>query len=150
MVSSSPDTTPIASDVSKRSRKKVINGSDIVVALVASDLSIHQKIIQLLSTMNIQTTIFTSGQSVIKSHRLQQTHCLIIDTELDDMPGVSLFKKLMVSHHGLPPTIFIGVRRGCTIEAVEAMTLGAIDYIEKPFSSRQLIISLKNAFEAKS
>lgn len=139
----------LVSEVCKRSRQQVINGSDIVVALVASDFAIRKKIIELLSTLEIQTTTFTSGKSVIKSHQLEKTDCLIIETELDDMPGVSLFKKLLINHYGLPPTIFIGVSRGCTMEAVEAMTLGAIDYIEKPFSSRQLIVSLKIALEAK-
>ena len=83
-----------------------------------------------------------------KSHQLQHSHCLIIETELDDMLGVSLFKQLLSAKQGVPPTIFITVRPGSTAEAVEAMTLGAVDYIEQPFFARQLISSLELALAA--
>ena len=122
--------------------------SDIVVALVASDSAVHQKIVGLLSGLNIQVTCHRSGRSLAKSHQLQRPHCLIIETELDDMLGVALFKQLLSNNHGVPPTIFITVRPGSTAEAVEAMTLGAVDYIEHPFFAWQLISSLELALAA--
>ena len=127
------------------SHKSVKKRADIVVALVASDSSVHQKIVGLLSTLNIQITFYSSGQSLAKTHQLQRSHCLIIETELDDMLGVSLFKQLLSAKQGVPPTIFITLRPGSTAEAVEAMTLGAVDYIEQPFFTRQLINSLELA-----
>jgi len=125
-----------------------IRRSDIVVALVARDSTVHQKIAGLLSALNIQISFYKNGQSLAKSHQLQRSHCLIIETELDDMLGVSLFKKLLSANQGVPPTIFITVRPGSTKEAVEAMTLGAVDYIEHPFFARQLINSLALALAA--
>lgn len=120
---------------------------NLYVDLVASDIATHNMVVRYLSTLNIKTNIYTTGTSLINKNKLHQTHCLIIETELDDMDGIALFKKLLVVYSSLPPTIFIGVQRGCTIKAVEAMGLGAIDYIEKPFSSRRLLISLKLALE---
>ena len=125
-----------------------IRRSDIVVALVASDSAVHQKIVGLLSRLNIQITCHRSGRSLAKSHQLQRSHCLTIETELDDMLGVALFKQLLSNNHGVPPTIFITVRPGSTAEAVEAMTLGAVDYIEHPFFAWQLISSLELALAA--
>ena len=137
----------------KRTHKTVIQTPNIHVALVTSDMTMHRQITDLLSAMNIQTIAHTKGQSLIDSmieqDPLQQAHCLIIETELDDMHGVSLFKELLMVHHGLPPTIMIGVRKASTVEAVEVMALGASDYIEKPFSSRQLIVSLNHALESR-
>jgi FixJ family two-component response regulator len=166
VVTSSPFNSSIKiNNLKKRTHKTAIQKPDIYVALVVSDMTIHRQIVDLLSAMNIQTITHTKGQSLIDSlmdsltdglmdslneqHPLQQTHCLIIETELDDMYGVSLFKKLLVICHGLPPTIMIGVRNASTVEAVEVMALGAIDYIEKPFSSRQLIVSLNHALESR-
>jgi FixJ family two-component response regulator len=166
VVTSSPFNSSIKiNNLKKRTHKTAIQKPDIYVALVVSDMTIHRQIVDLLSAMNIQTITHTKGQSLIDSlmdsltdglmdslneqHPLQQTHCLIIETELDDMYGVSLFKKLLVICHGLPPTIMIGVRNASTVEAVDVMGLGAIDYIEKPFSSRQLIVSLNHALESR-
>lgn len=131
-------------------RRSERSPSGIVVALVASDSAVHQKIVGLLSTLNIQITFYNSGQSLAKSHQLKRCHCLIIETELDDMLGVSLFKQLLSANQGVPPTIFITVRPGSTAEAVEAMTLGAVDYIEQPFFARQLINSLELALAAQA
>ena len=128
-----------------QSMKKATN---VVVALVARNSAVHRKIVGLLSTSNIQLTCHRSGHSLAKSHQLQRSHCLIIETELDDMLGVALFKQLLSPNNGVPPTIFITVRPGSTAEAVEAMTLGAIDYIEHPFFARQLISSLELALTA--
>ena len=88
------------------------------------------------------------SQSLAKSHQLHQSHGLIIETKLDDMLGASLFKQLLSANQGVPPTIFITVRPGSTKEAVEARTLGAVDYIEQPFFARQLIRSIELALAA--
>ena len=146
---SSLDIKNLQSAIPKSATSPAIKkASDIVVALVASDSAVHRKIVGLLSTLNIQITCHSSGHSLAKSHQLQRSHCLIIETELDDMLGVALFKQLLSNNHGVPPTIFITVRPGSTAEAVEAMTLGAVDYIEHPFFTRQLVNSLALALAA--
>jgi CheY-like chemotaxis protein len=142
------DLAPKASSPNDASNESAKSSSEIVVAIVASDGAVHQKIVGLLSTLNIQFSFYSSGHSLEKSHQLQRTHCLIIETELDDMLGVSLFKHLLAAKHGVPPTIFITVRPGSTAEAVEAMSLGAVDYIEQPFFAHQLISSLERALAA--
>lgn len=115
------------------------------VVIVASDKMTQKKVVDLLSLSNIKTNIHTNGSSLLTKKKLLKTDCLIIETRLDDMLGVVLFKKLLMVCKKLPPTIFIGARPGNISEAVEAIKLGAIDYIEKPFSSRQLIASLNLA-----
>jgi len=148
-VASNPFNSSIKiNSLKKRTHKTTLQKPDINVALIANDMTIHKQIIDLLSAMNIQTIAHTKVQNLIDSLNEQPTHCLIIETELDDMHGVTLFKKLLVIYRGLPPTIMIGVRNASTVEAVEVMALGAIDYIEKPFSSRQLIVSLNHALES--
>ena len=129
-------------------RQLITKSSDIVVSLVASDCRVIEKIVGLLSRLDIQIIFYSSGQSLAKSHQLHQSHCLIIETRLDDMLGVSLFKQLLSANQGVPPTIFITVRPGSSKEAVEAMTLGAVDYIEQPFFARQLIRSIELALAA--
>jgi len=115
------------------------------VDIVASDEVIQKKVVDLLSLINIKTNIHVNGSSLLKKKRRLKSDCLIIETRLDDMRGIMLFKKLLVMCKNTPPTIFIGARPGSINEAIETIKLGAIDYIEKPFSSRRLITSVNLA-----
>lgn len=126
--------------LNQKSRK-----ANTYIDIVASDKVTQKKVVDLLSLTNIKTHIHADASSLLKKKRFLKTDCLIIETRLDDMLGLVLFKKLLVMCKKLPPTIFIGARPGSISEAVEAIKLGAIDYIEKPFSSRQLIASLNLA-----
>lgn len=120
----------------------------VYVDIVASDEVTQKKVVDLLSLINIKTNIHINGSSLLKKKRLSKTDCLIIETRLDDMLGIVLFKKLLNICKKLPPTIFIGTRPGNISEAVETIKLGAIDYIEKPFSAGQLISSINLALQS--
>jgi len=133
--------------ISKSSLIQNSSDNKTSVDIVASDEVTREKVIDLLSLTNINTNIHTNGSSLLKKKRRLKSDCLIIETRLDDMSGIVLFKKLLVICKNTPPTIFIGARPGSINEAIEAIKLGAIDYIEKPFSSRRLITSVNHALD---
>lgn len=135
---------------SKSSPRQPSRETQTSVDIVASDEVVRKKVIDLLSLTNIKTTIHTDGSSLLEKKRRLKSDCLIIETRLDDMPGIVLFKKLLVICKKIPPTIFIGATSGSISEAVESIKLGAIDYIEKPFSSRRLIDALNLALDPRT
>ncbi len=136
--------------INKSSPRQKPEDTRTSVDIVASDELIRGKVIDLLSLTNINTTIHTSGSSLLKKRRRLKSDCLIIETHLDDMPGIVLFKKLLLICKKIPPTIFIGATSGSIGEAVESIKLGAIDYIEKPFSSRRLIDAINLALDPRT
>ena len=74
----------------------------------------------------------------------------IVITDLK-MPGIDGMEILRIFHKDYPDTIVIMITGFSTVEtAVEAMKLGAFDYIPKPFTPDEVSIVVKKAIEKKS
>jgi DNA-binding NtrC family response regulator len=69
----------------------------------------------------------------------------ILDLGLPDMDGLEVLKEL--KREALPTEVIIITGHGSIDIVVEAMSLGAIDFIEKPFESERLLVSVRNALE---
>ena len=72
---------------------------------------------------------------------------ILLDIKLPDLDGMEILKAI----HEPKPTLQVVVMTGhSTIQnAVEAMKLGAFDYLTKPFTDDQLTMTAKNALEKK-
>ncbi|CAL4869408.1 Regulator of RpoS (plasmid) [Asticcacaulis sp. MM231] len=71
--------------------------------------------------------------------------CLLIDAYLPGMKGVELLQRLAEAGHHLPAVMITGNTDVAT--AVLAMKAGATDFIEKPVSSQDLLLSVERALE---
>lgn len=71
---------------------------------------------------------------------------VITENRMAEMDGIELLKR---KKEIAPKTPFIMVTAYATVElAVEAMRLGAYDFIEKPYSFDKLTLSIKRAMES--
>jgi DNA-binding NtrC family response regulator len=61
---------------------------------------------------------------------------ILLDNDLEGCDGVSLLAELLLEHSGSAVVVMAG--RGSILEAVEAMKLGAADYLERPLNSARL------------
>jgi two-component system nitrogen regulation response regulator GlnG len=69
----------------------------------------------------------------------------ILDIDLPDQSGLRLFERLHRRDARVPILFLTG--RGTADTAIEAMALGAHDYILKPFTAEQMIATVRRAFE---
>ncbi len=67
----------------------------------------------------------------------------LIDLEMPKLSGMELLKKLAEKQHGVRTIVITGSER--VEDAVEAMQLGAVDFISKPVMRERLITSVRNA-----
>ena len=107
---------------------------------------------------NIRTSIDIAlseeGMQVLTAHdaaaawrTLQEkiVDLLILDIRLDEIDGLSFFRRMQ--QEGLSiPTLFISGNATLT-EAVQAVQLGAFDFIEKPFSAERIAVAVKRCLE---
>ena len=73
---------------------------------------------------------------------------VLLDLELPTVSGLELLKRLPQNGH--TPIVIIMTAFGSIERAVEAMKLGAFDFITKPFDQEYLKILLKKALEREA
>ncbi len=89
-----------------------------------------------LSRGGYQTLTAASGEEALESFRGNNPDIILLDVKLPDMDGMQVLKKIKAVDGNVPViimTAFSGIKG-----AVEAIKLGAHDYIAKPFDIEEL------------
>ena len=73
--------------------------------------------------------------------------CVVMDVRMPGMDGMAFLKRLMGLDSGLPVIMITG--HGDVPMAVEAMRLGAMDFMEKPFNPDRMTELVKKASQAR-
>ena len=81
-----------------------------------------------------------TGQDAIKRAQSDAPDVVVTDLRLPDMDGIEVLKR--VREAGNPPDVIVITAYATTETAVEAMRLGAHDYLIKPFSIDELRIKI--------
>lgn len=116
--------------------------SSVTVHIVDDEASIRQSMSFLVSSAGYAVRVHDSAEAFLASHPYPPGHCLITDLRMPRMDGVALLKQLSESGTLLPSIVVTG--HGDVAMAVNAMKVGASDFIEKPFAAAVLLDALKN------
>jgi two-component system response regulator FixJ len=96
-----------------------------------------------LEAARFTVRFFPSAEALLAAVDERTTGILILDLTLSDMPGLKLQSELKKRGIGLK-TIFIS-GSGTIETSVQAIKGGAIDFVEKPCSDKQLLNSVNQA-----
>ena len=113
------------------------------VYLIVDDPVEHQALSVLLAEANYAVRAFSSAADLLSEVDETTTGILILDLSLADMSGLALQDELKTRGIDLK-TVFISAS-GNIETSVRAIKGGAIDFIEKPFTSEQLLNSVEEA-----
>jgi two-component system nitrogen regulation response regulator NtrX len=112
------------------------SGAATTTLVIDDDEAIRRVCVEMLEARGFKTL---SAASVRDGLRLfGQTHpaLVLLDLRLPDGTGVDVLRELQRQAPGTPVVVVSG--HGSVTEAVEAMRVGATEYIEKPFSRDRL------------
>ncbi len=70
---------------------------------------------------------------------------LILDIKLGEVDGISFFRIVQTAGFSVP-TLFISGNATLT-QAAEAVKIGALDFLEKPFSAERIVVAVKRCLE---
>lgn len=98
-----------------------------------------------LQSESMQVDTFDNSADAFVAMQRQVYDCAIIDIRIGNENGIQLFKNLRQVDINTP-VIFISGNASLH-EAAESQKLGAYDFIEKPFSSEKLKITLDNCLQ---
>ncbi|MBI3398069.1 MAG: sigma-54-dependent Fis family transcriptional regulator, partial [Deltaproteobacteria bacterium] len=102
----------------------------------------------------LRTILTKEGYEVSASHSGTEALSLFQETPFDvvltdlkmfGMDGVELLKNILKQN--VPVSVVIMTAHGTIHSAVEAMKVGAFDYISKPLERDELLVVVKKAFE---
>ncbi|MEF2070149.1 response regulator transcription factor [Consotaella aegiceratis] len=112
------------------------------VCVIDDDPDVLDSISALLETSGFTVSAFRSAAAFL-SRKPFEAGCLIVDLKMPEMTGIELQRRLAQDAAHLPVIVISGF--GELRTAVEAMKLGAIDFIEKPFDDEMLLGAVKQA-----
>lgn len=116
------------------------------IAIVDDDAAVRSSLASVLSTYGYETRTFARARDAIAELAHGQWDCLLLDVRMPDLDGLSALKLLQSSGIALPVIMITG--HGDIPMAVQAMKLGAVDFIEKPVVDEVLVQSIGAALEA--
>jgi two-component system, LuxR family, response regulator FixJ len=117
------------------------------VYVIDDDEAMRDSLDFLLGSADFDVTLFESAQQFLDALPGLDFGCVVSDVRMPGIDGIELLQRLKTSRNSLPVLIMTG--HGDVPLAVEAMKLGAVDFLEKPFEDDRLVgmidIALKQA-----
>jgi two-component system response regulator FixJ len=107
------------------------------VYVIDDDDAMRDSLDFLLGAANFQVTLFESAHNFLNTISSVDFGCVVSDVRMPGIDGIELLKRLKANRSVLPVVIMTG--HGDVPLAVEAMKLGAVDFLEKPFEDERII-----------
>jgi two-component system response regulator FixJ len=113
------------------------------VHIVDDDDAMRESLSFLLGTAGFSVKTFDSATKFLEAIPRLRVGCLVTDIRMPEIDGIELMRRLRETGYAFPVIVMTG--HGDVPLAVEAMKLGAFDFLEKPFDDEVLIDRLKGA-----
>lgn len=118
------------------------------VLIVDDELLMRKFLAETLLRKKIDVTIAENGREALEILEKSSFDLVISDMKMPGMTGIELLRKVKELY---PETIFVVISGFGTVEsAVEAMRLGAFNYILKPFSPETIETMIEKASEQRA
>jgi PAS domain S-box-containing protein len=118
------------------------------VLVVDDEDSIRRVISQTLQRSGYECVQAGSAQEALEKTATQEFDIVLLDIKMPGMSGIEVLPELTFEHPDICVVMSTAVND--TQTAVEAMNLGAYDYIVKPFDLDALIMKVERALERKT
>jgi two-component system response regulator FixJ len=113
------------------------------VYVIDDDEAVRDSLLFLLDSAGFEVTLFETAQQFLDTLPALSFGCVVSDVRMPGIDGIELLKRLKAAHSAFPIVVMTG--HGDVPLAVEAMKLGAVDFLEKPFEDDRLIAMIETA-----
>ncbi|HMU44364.1 MAG TPA: sigma-54 dependent transcriptional regulator [Ignavibacteriaceae bacterium] len=120
----------------------------IKILVIDDEIEMLNGVKKLLTLSGFDCITSQDGNQAIELLNDISFDLVISDLFMPDISGNQIIEQIKKTHPEIPIIIFTAF--GTVERAVEAMKLGAYDFIEKPFESQHLIMKIKRAVELKT
>jgi len=113
------------------------------VYVIDDDEAMRDSLNFLLASTGFDVVLFESAQIFLDTLPDLAFGCVLSDVRMPGIDGIELLKRMKARNSPLPIVIMTG--HGDIPLAVEAMKLGAVDFLEKPFDDDRLVAMIETA-----
>lgn len=113
------------------------------VLLVDDEVEFTEALAERMQARGLEVETCDSGSSAVEAAKHKDFHAVILDLAMPGMDGIETLKRLRTEHPDLQIIVLTG---HATVEkTVEAMKLGALDFLEKPADIKEIMAKIEQA-----
>ena len=117
------------------------------ILLVDDEKVFTDNMSKLLTTRGYRVTSVYNGEDAVEALQKERFDVLLLDLKMPGMDGISTLKELKKLELFTETLVLTG--HGSIDSAIEAMKLGAYDYLTKPCEIDDLVMKIEGAWEKK-
>jgi two-component system response regulator FixJ len=117
--------------------------NEAIIHVIDDDEAARESLEFLLRSAKLKVRSYASAKGFLQIAANVTAGCVITDVRMPDISGIDLLRKLHEMDFGIPVIVITG--HGDIPLAVEAMRIGAIDFLEKPYDDETLLASVRSA-----
>jgi two-component system response regulator AtoC len=118
------------------------------ILVVDDEESMRDVLNRMLSAEGYLVSLAENGKSALSQLERNRFDYILCDIRMPEMGGLELLRE--ITSRKIPGTAIVMSAFGTVETAVEAMKLGAYDYISKPFMSDEILLTLRKAQERET
>jgi FixJ family two-component response regulator len=122
-----------------------MNEPGAMVYIVDDDALFRRSTERLIRQGGLNVQAFASARDFLKSPRPEGPACLVLDVRMPGLNGMALQSEM--AQLGIPIPIIFMTGYGDIPMSVRAMKAGAVEFLTKPFRSRDLLDAISAAIE---
>jgi two-component system response regulator FixJ len=119
-----------------------------LVAIVDDDEAVRLSTASLITRSGFDVKLFESGDSFLSNESSEPFCCILLDMQMPGRNGLAVLRAL--DARGESPPVIVITAHGDIAVAVEAMKLGALDFIEKPYEAEALLARIADAQKGRT
>lgn len=119
-----------------------------IVHVVDDDAAVRDAVGLLLSTEGFKVHTHASAPAFLRAIERERQGCVVTDVRMPEMNGIDLIARMKEARIGMP--VIVLTAHADVPLAVEAMKLGAVDLLEKPFEDDALLTAVDAALERRN
>jgi two-component system response regulator FixJ len=117
--------------------------NDGIVHIIDDDDAVRDSLVFVLATSGIEARAYASAAAFLDAFARIEKGCVVTDIRMPEISGMELLRRVKQERPDLPVIVITG--HGDVPLAVEAMKLGAADFLEKPFDDDSLLVAVRAA-----
>ncbi|PIQ95190.1 MAG: DNA-binding response regulator [Nitrospirae bacterium CG11_big_fil_rev_8_21_14_0_20_41_14] len=118
------------------------------ILIVDDDEDTLQLLSDIIRSEGYEVITAGDGRKALKEVRAHSPDVVLLDIKLPEMDGMKVLEKIKKIDKNL--IVIMLTAYGETKRVVQAMKLGAFDYITKPFDNEEIMLNIKKALESRS